>query len=115
MNYNEIKEPNVPFPMLYNDFKKEIISVVQRFVQKGVPYCCISEAMGEFARQCAESSNIELNEYSARYNQALEAYSNAIREQENQPNPINQDEYVQQSFEVSPDGELGVTADGQVE
>lgn len=110
MNYNDVQEPSVPFPMLYNEFKREIVNAIQQYVSRGIPYCCISEIMNDFARQCVESANVELNEMSNRYNKALEDYSNYIRQQD-----ASNNEYKQQEFVVSPDGELGVDTDGQIE
>ena len=109
MNYNEIKEPQVPFPVLYNEFKREIVGIVQRYAQKGIPYCCISESMNDFARQCTESANTELNEYSSVYNKALEDYANNIRSQEQQ-----KEEYKQLSIDDFPE-EQGVSSNEQVE
>lgn len=112
MNYDEINEPQMPFPVLYNSFKREIVGVIQHYIQKGIPYCCISESMNDFARQCAESSSIELNDFNARYNKALEEYANYIREQEHQE---TKEEYSQLSFDDFPTEQEGVSADGQIE
>lgn len=82
MTAPEVTEPMMPFPIIVNEFKKEIVSVIQRYAQKGVPFCVINDIVADFSRQCTESANTELTECNNRYNKALEDYSNYIREQE---------------------------------
>lgn len=78
MSLIDVREPQKPFPLLYNEFKRDIVSTIQNYVQKGVPYCCISEAMNEFSRQCAENTNLEFSEASSAYDRALQEYADAV-------------------------------------
>lgn len=101
MNYKEVREPQKPFPLLYNEFKKDIVATIQNYVQKGVPYCCVSEAMNDFARQCAENSNLEYNDSLVTYDNALKQYADYVTK------------FEKNSKEDTPDKQESVT-DGQI-